>query len=132
MRYSHSHASPQKPSAQAHFPFLLPPALTVDKDHNDDDGDTGALGYGYVVPGQSVTYSITVNNVGASPANGIVITDTLPADWSFDSSVDPEIDLGSGFVPLSDPDISRSLRKGCGLRASASDWPSRCHPRTIR
>src|SRR5690606_13248526 len=68
------------PVAQAHFPFLLPPALTVDKDNDDDNG--------YVEPGQSVTFSVTVTNVGASPAYSIVITDTLPADWTFDTSVD--------------------------------------------
>ena len=36
-----------------------------------------------VLPGQTLVYTITVNNVGGRDATGIVLTDTLPANTTF-------------------------------------------------
>ncbi|MEM7093500.1 MAG: hypothetical protein AAF567_10900 [Actinomycetota bacterium] len=45
-----------------------------------DDGDAT------VIAGEAVTYSITVTNDGPSQASGIEVSDTIPADTSFDSA----------------------------------------------
>jgi uncharacterized repeat protein (TIGR01451 family) len=52
------------------------PDLTITK----DDGLTS------VVPGQTVTYTLTISNVGNKNATGVVATDTLPANTTFVSA----------------------------------------------
>jgi uncharacterized repeat protein (TIGR01451 family) len=47
-----------------------------------DDGRTSA------VPGQAITYNLTVTNVGARGATGITLTDTLPQNTTFVSASD--------------------------------------------
>ena len=39
-----------------------------------------------VTPGEPMTYSLTVTNDGPSDAENVVVTDTLPAEVTFDSA----------------------------------------------
>ena len=39
-----------------------------------------------VTPGEPMTYSLTVTNDGPSDAESVVVTDTLPAEVTFDSA----------------------------------------------
>src|SRR5262249_42289132 len=52
------------------------PDLTITK----DDGLTT------VTPGQMVTYTLTISNVGNQGATGVVVMDTLPANTTFVSA----------------------------------------------
>ncbi len=57
-------------------PVNATPDLTLVKDD----------GLSIVVPGQVITYTLTISNVGTQNATGVVITDTLPANTSFVSA----------------------------------------------
>jgi uncharacterized repeat protein (TIGR01451 family) len=48
-----------------------------------------------IVPGNEATWTITVSNAGPSDAQGVVVTDTLPAGLSFVSS-DPDVCTADG------------------------------------
>ncbi len=50
-----------------------------------------------VVPGETITYTLTVTNAGSAAAAGVVLTDTLPAELSYvaDSSGLPATPVGS-------------------------------------
>src|SRR5262249_40922224 len=53
-------------------------------------------------PGGNLTYSITVKNTGLSPANSLVISDTIPANTTYAAgSMDYRLVPG-GFIPLTD------------------------------
>lgn len=67
--------------------LIAAPDLAITK----DDGLTT------VTPGQSVTYALTVANVGNQGATGVVVTDTLPANVTFVSASDGGT-LASGVV----------------------------------
>lgn len=54
---------------------VLPPALRITKTHNDADGQ--------VAPGQTVTYTVTVQNTATIDQDGITIGDTLPAGVTY-------------------------------------------------
>ncbi|HEX3128889.1 MAG TPA: CARDB domain-containing protein, partial [Thermoanaerobaculia bacterium] len=56
-----------------------------------DDGRTSA------VPGQAITYTLTVTNVGARGATGVTLTDTLPQNTTFVSASDGGM-LAAGAV----------------------------------
>lgn len=68
----------------AGVPLQLEPAadIQVDKVWEDTTG-TAITTANYL---QTVVAHITVTNNGPSPANGVVLTDTLPADFTFDAS----------------------------------------------
>lgn len=55
--------------------LLAVPALEVDKAHNDANGR--------VEPGQIVTYTVTVRNVGTGVAQNLIIQDLMPAGWTY-------------------------------------------------
>ncbi len=55
--------------------LLTVPALEVDKAHNDANGR--------VEPGQVVTYTVTVRNVGTGVAQNLIIEDLMPAGWTY-------------------------------------------------
>lgn len=55
--------------------LLAVPALEVDKAHNDANGR--------VEPGQIVTYTITVRNVGTGLAQNLIIDDLMPPGWTY-------------------------------------------------
>ena len=55
---------------------LAAPDLVISK----DDGDVS------VTPGGTVTYTLTYSNVGTQDATAVVVTETLPANTSFDSA----------------------------------------------
>jgi LPXTG-site transpeptidase (sortase) family protein len=55
--------------------LLTVPALEVDKTHNDANGR--------VEPGQVVTYTVTVRNVGTGVAQNLIIEDLMPAGWTY-------------------------------------------------
>ena len=57
-------------------PLDAAPDLTITK----DDGVT------IVSPGTTLTYTLTVENVGDQDATGVVVTDTIPADTAFVSA----------------------------------------------
>src|SRR5262249_31368500 len=58
--------------------LVAAPDLTITK----DDGLTT------VTPGHTVTYTLTMSNVGNQNATGVVVTDTLPANTTFVSASD--------------------------------------------
>jgi uncharacterized repeat protein (TIGR01451 family) len=49
-----------------------------------------------VVPGQTITYTLTCTNTGSAPASGVVLTDTLPSELTYvnDSSGLPATQVG--------------------------------------
>jgi uncharacterized repeat protein (TIGR01451 family)/fimbrial isopeptide formation D2 family protein len=55
---------------------------TVDLQLSKDDGQT------VVTPGQTLTYTLTITNVGDAGASGVVVTDTLPANVTFVAASD--------------------------------------------
>ncbi|MBI1294076.1 DUF11 domain-containing protein [bacterium] len=55
---------------------VVAPDLTLTK----DDGIT------VLEPGQTTVYTLTVGNVGTSPATGVVISDTVPTGTTFDAA----------------------------------------------
>ncbi|NOK63062.1 MAG: hypothetical protein GFH27_549279n507 [Chloroflexi bacterium AL-W] len=69
---------------------IIAPDLVVTK----DDGEIT------VTAGQILTYTITVENVGTGAATGVVITDTIPTDTTFNSASNSgnETTVGSGVV----------------------------------
>ncbi len=84
-------------------PVAAAPDLQITK----DDGVT------VVSPGQVVTYTLTIRNVGTQDATGVVVTDTIPADTTFISASDggtynnitgvvtwPTFDLAAGAAPV--------------------------------
>lgn len=73
-----STATPNDPTR---FTITSAPALRVQKTATDDNG--GAL-----LPGDTVTYAISVENVGDDTAAGVVITDPLDARLTFVSATD--------------------------------------------
>jgi len=84
-------------------PVTAAPDLQITK----DDGVT------VVSPGQVVTYTLTIRNVGTQDATDVVVTDTIPADTTFISASDggtynnitgvvtwPTFDLAAGAAPV--------------------------------
>jgi len=73
-------ASPAFPvvySTEAHGRVTVVPQLRVSK----------SVAPGIQVPGSEVVYTITLENVGDTSISGIIITDTLPADFRFSGMV---------------------------------------------
>ncbi len=71
-----SDANPADNSDDDETPVTAAPDLTITK----DDGFT------VVSPGQTITYTLTIANVGTQGAAGVVVTDTLPANTTFVSA----------------------------------------------
>lgn len=69
--------------------------LVVTKTDNDGGGSSGATGS--VVPGNTVTYTVTVQNTGPSNAVGVAVADTLPADVASDTFTAVGTSGASGF-----------------------------------
>jgi LPXTG-site transpeptidase (sortase) family protein len=100
-------------------PLEAAPDLVITK----DDGFT------VVSPGQVITYTLTIRNVGTQDATGVVVTDTLPANTTFVSASDsgtynsitrvvtwPAFDLAAGAsvtrtveIQVNDPFPSTSI-----------------------
>jgi fimbrial isopeptide formation D2 family protein/uncharacterized repeat protein (TIGR01451 family) len=74
------------------------PALVVDKTEDDVNN--------LVNPGQIVTYTITVSNVGTGLARNLVVDDLLPENWTYVAGTS----LLNG-TPISDPVITNSGRQ---------------------
>lgn len=55
--------------------LLAVPALEVDKTHDDANGR--------VEPGQVVTFTVTVRNVGTGLAQNLVVQDLMPPGWTY-------------------------------------------------
>ena len=66
------------------------PAATPDLVVTKDDGETE------VAPGQTLTYAVTVTNVGPVGATNVRVTDTIPTDTTFVSCATP---TGTVTVP---------------------------------
>jgi uncharacterized repeat protein (TIGR01451 family) len=64
------------------------PDLTVTK----DDGITSA------VPGQTLSYTVTITNVGNATATGVTATDLIPNYTTFVSTPDPDGSFANGVV----------------------------------
>ena len=60
---------------------------------------------GLVSAGRRLTYTLTVRNVGATPATGIVVSDTLPSWVSFVSSSEPCNITGAPVILCDAPDL---------------------------
>ncbi len=73
-----------------------PPALAMDKDTTTPT----------VVAGGQATYTIVVANNGGSAANGVIVTDTLPAGFTYASSSVVETSATRG--PTSDPTVGQN------------------------
>ncbi len=56
-------------------PFLVVPDLQIVKDDNITS----------ILPGGSITYTLTYSNIGGQTATGVVITETVPANTTFDA-----------------------------------------------
>ena len=89
---------------------VAPPTGGVDFDlGNNVSTDVDPLGFehdldlaksgspGSVVPGESVTYTLAVENLGPSDARGVTVVDTLPEGMTYVSS------SASGFTTIVDP-----------------------------
>ncbi len=88
-------------------PFL--PILEIEKTSSDADG-------GDLLPGNTLTYTLTISNIGQGPAESVVISDTLPANTTYvpgsisggDSRNDsnlPRLNWLVNTLPLSTPII---------------------------
>ena len=80
---------------------------------------------GGFTPGTSVTYTLTVTNVGPSPATGVIAQDKLPSGVTFVSAEgDGTYDAASGKWDLSseviEKDATRTLRITVTIDASAA------------
>ena len=80
---------------------------------------------GGFTPGTSVTYTLTVTNVGPSPATGVIARDKLPSGVTFVSAEgDGTYDAASGKWDLSseviEKDATRTLRITVTIDASAA------------
>jgi len=56
-----------------------------------------------VLAGQNVTYTITATNNGPSAANGVVVTDTIPGDVTFDSATGGATPDANGNITFTIP-----------------------------
>jgi uncharacterized repeat protein (TIGR01451 family)/fimbrial isopeptide formation D2 family protein len=70
--------------------FIVEPVLTVDKDVNGQVGDTDNR---RAIPGDTLTYTVTVRNTGSSDANDITVTDTPDSRF-----IPVSITSGAGYV----------------------------------
>ncbi len=70
--------------------LIVEPVLTVDKDVNGQVGDTDIR---RAVPGETLTYTVTVRNTGSSDANDITVTDTPDSRF-----IPVSITSGAGYV----------------------------------
>lgn len=57
-------------------------------DLNSSKADSVSVTPGYVIAGETMTYTVTVNNPGPSDANNLTFTDQLPAGVTFVSGTD--------------------------------------------
>jgi uncharacterized repeat protein (TIGR01451 family) len=69
-----------KPTDETHNPVAFP-VLAINKDANplprEDDAD------GVVAPGDTIHYDVTVSNSGDAAADGVLVTDTVPAGTTY-------------------------------------------------
>ncbi len=125
-------ATPTDNSDDDTTPVDAAPDLTITK----DDGFT------VVSPGQIVTYTLTIANVGTQDATGIVVTDTLPANTTFVSASDggteaggvvtwPAFDLAAGApavtrtvtIQVDDPFPGASILNRAHVQDDGSNGP---------
>jgi uncharacterized repeat protein (TIGR01451 family) len=74
-------------------------------DLNSSKADSVSVTPGYVIAGETMTYTVTVNNPGPSDANNLTFTDQLPAGVTFVSGTDCT-DAGGGQVTCDIPQIT--------------------------
>ncbi len=65
-------------TAPDNTPLAAAPDLFIDKDDGDASG----------VPGETVVYTLTYGNVGNQDATGVVLTETVPDNTTFDDTAD--------------------------------------------
>ncbi len=91
---------------------FLPPAITIDK-----VSDAGAD----VAPGDTLTYTITVNNPGPGTLNNVIVTDTLPTGLTWQStSVQAPVSTTVGNY--ADDFESNGYAGSTGATAWSGDW----------
>ena len=79
-----------------------------------------ANGNGYVDPGDTLQYTITVTNSGATPATGVVLTDAVPANTTYVAN-----SVRMNGVAVADPGPGVSpLTNGMGVVSSGLTPPS--------
>lgn len=66
---------------------VIKPALTMTKEAYRDNKTTLLTGADRVLPGEYIQYKITVTNGGLASASSVSVTDALPAQVTYDSSV---------------------------------------------
>src|SRR5262245_48332752 len=76
--------------------LIAAPDLVITK---DDGVDTAQ-------PGQTLTYTLTIRNVGNQNATGVTVTDTIPANTTFDSASDGGTEGPTGVVTFNIGDLA--------------------------
>ena len=74
-----------------------------------------------VGPGDPITYTITVENLGSSDAQNVVVTDSLPADVTLDSISSPGGTCFSGSVSCTYPTVAAGDSVEITITGTVSD-----------
>ncbi|HEX4145524.1 MAG TPA: hypothetical protein VHY91_18605 [Pirellulales bacterium] len=86
---------------------VAPPVLTISKVDNAG-GSSLTPSIGNVTPGQSVVYTIVVNNAGPGTASGATIADPIPAAFTGDTWIATQTGGASGFLTTGAGSINQS------------------------
>lgn len=67
---------------------------------SDLSTSTKSVNTRYASPGEQLTYTISINNIGNAPAPGVVVTDTIPTDTTYVAS---SASTTQGAIQSTDP-----------------------------